>query len=141
MKKVFISIIALFFCATTFSQTYVSGYYKSNGTYVQGHYRTAKDDTNHNNWSTSGNTNLYTGTTGSVARDYSPQATNYGQGKTIHTGPQGGQYYNNNNGNRTYVPKQPTTNVYQSSSNFNSSCNSSSYKNSSKSSYKNTYWK
>lgn len=109
MKKVIFTIIAAIFCTTVFSQTYVKGYYKSNGTYVQGHYRTTRDNTNHNNWSTTGNTNTYTGSQGSVAKDYSSQATNYGQGKTIHTGPQGGQYYYNSNGNKTYVPKQPTT--------------------------------
>lgn len=109
MKKIIISIIALLFCSTAFSQTYVKGYQKSNGTYVQGHYRSVKDNTNHNNWSTSGNKNTFTGKSGSVAPDYSRQATNYGQGKTIYTGPKGGQYYYNSNGNKTYVPKQPAT--------------------------------
>ncbi|MDL2308832.1 hypothetical protein LJC68_04000 [Bacteroidales bacterium OttesenSCG-928-B11] len=125
MKKLIVSIIALFLCTAAFSQTYVSGYYKSNGTYVQPHYRTTKDNTNHNNWSTSGNTNIYTGTKGSVAKDYSPQATNYGQGKTIYTGSQGGQYYYNSNNNKTYIPKQPSSTNY--------------YRTSSKSSYKSSY--
>lgn len=110
MKKILI-LAAVLLCSVTasFSQTYVKGHYRSNGTYVQGHYRSTRDNTNHNNWSTTGNRNPYTGSNGSVARDYSPQATNYGQGRTIYTGPQGGQYYNNSRGTQTYVPKQPTT--------------------------------
>lgn len=117
MKKLIFSAIALLFCVTAFSQTYVKGYYKSNGTYVQGHYRTTRDNTNHNNWSTVGNTNSFTGTRGSVARDYSPQAANYGSGRTIYTGSLGGQYYYNGNGNKTYVPKQPTT-TYRSTAGY-----------------------
>lgn len=113
MKKLIILGLILSFSVTAFSQTYVKGYYRSNGTYVQGHYKTTKDNTNHNNWSTTGNTNPFTGSQGSVARDYSSQAANYGQGNIIYTGPKGGQYYYNNNSNRTYVPKQPTsTNNY-----------------------------
>lgn len=88
------------------NSTYVNGYTKSNGTYVQGHYRSSQNSTNHDNYSTSGNYNPYTGTTGSRAKDYSTGAYNYGSGQTIHTGSRGGQYYINNNGNKTYVPKR-----------------------------------
>lgn len=86
--------------------TYVKGYTKSNGTYVQGHYRSSQNSTNHDNYSTSGNYNPYTGTTGSRAKDYSTGAYNYGSGHTVHTGSRGGQYYINSNGNKTYVPKR-----------------------------------
>ncbi|MFD2937114.1 hypothetical protein [Spirosoma flavum] len=85
---------------------YQSGY-ERNGTYVEPSYHTAPNNTNIDNWSTSGNTNPLTGSQGTRARDYSNDATNYGQGQTIRTGPRGGQYYENSNGNRTYVPKQP----------------------------------
>lgn len=88
------------------TSTYVNGYTKSNGTYVQGHYRSSQNSTNHDNYSTSGNYNPYTGTTGSRAKDYSTGAYNYGSGHTIHTGSRGGQYYINSNGNKTYVPKR-----------------------------------
>ena len=88
------------------AQTYVNGYYRKDGTYAQGHYRSNKNNTNHDNYSTQGNRNPFTGSSGSVAKDYSPQAENYGQGKTIYTGPKGGQYYINDNGNKTYIPKQ-----------------------------------
>ena len=45
------------------SQTYVNGYYKSNGTYVQPHYRTSPDSNPYNNYSYPGNYNPNKGTT------------------------------------------------------------------------------
>ena len=86
----------------------VSGYYKDNGTYVDSYVRTSPNSTNWDNFSTSGNTNLYTGSTGYRAKDYSVGAYNYGSGNVIHTGPRGGQYYINSNGRKTYVPKRRT---------------------------------
>src|SRR6185369_4788225 len=43
---------------------HVNGYFKSNGTYVQPHYRSAPDGNFNNNWSTKGNVNPYTGKQG-----------------------------------------------------------------------------
>lgn len=128
MKKFILTLVALFsisaasfaqsygttYGTTTYgssygvnsSSTYVNGYTKSNGTYVQGHYRSSQNSTNHDNYSTVGNSNPYTGTSGSRAKDYSTGAYNYGSGQTIHTGSRGGQYYINSNGNKTYVPKR-----------------------------------
>jgi len=85
---------------------YQSGYTKDNGTYVNPHYKTNSNNTNSDNFSTKSNYNYTNGTTGTKAKDYSNDALNYGSGKTIHTGPKGGQYYINNNGNKTYVPKR-----------------------------------
>lgn len=82
------------------------GYTKSNGTFVEGHYKTKSNNTNWDNFSTHGNVNPFTGSIGSIARDYSVDAYNYGAGNIIHTGPRGGQYYINSNGNKTYVPKR-----------------------------------
>jgi tetratricopeptide (TPR) repeat protein len=42
----------------------VRGYYRSNGTYVQPHMRSAPDGVFSNNWSTKGNVNPYTGVPG-----------------------------------------------------------------------------
>ncbi|GAB2517772.1 hypothetical protein GCM10027085_04340 [Spirosoma aerophilum] len=92
--------------ATNTDVQYQSGY-ERNGTYVEPSFHTRPNNTNTDNWSTSGNTNPMTGIQGTRARDYSNDATNYGQSQTIQTGPRGGQYYQNSNGNRTYVPKQP----------------------------------
>ncbi len=81
--------------------------YQRNGTQVEGSYHTQPNSTNTDNWGTRGNNNPLTGSEGTRARDYSNEAANYGQGRTIETGPRGGQSYTNSNGNRTYVPKQP----------------------------------
>lgn len=43
---------------------YVRGYSRSNGTYVQPHYRSSPDGSRSNNWSTRGNVNPYTGKRG-----------------------------------------------------------------------------
>lgn len=85
---------------------YRSGYTNSNGTYVESYQATQRDNTNLNNFSTQGNVNPYTNQSGTRARDYSPESYNYGQGRTIHEGPRGGQYYNNDRGNKVYVPKR-----------------------------------
>ena len=45
---------------------WVEGYRKSNGTWVEGHYRTAPNDTRCDNYSTAGNLNPYTGERGTV---------------------------------------------------------------------------
>lgn len=92
--------------STNRSVRYQRGYTRTDGTYVGGHMKTTSNGTNHDNFSTSRNTNPYTGTTGTRARDYSSEAYNYGSGRTIHTGPRGGQYYINSNGKKTYVPKR-----------------------------------
>ena len=94
---------------TNSSVRYKRGYTRIDGTYVQGHYKTNSNSTNHDNFSTSGNVNTYTGTTGTRARDYSSGAYNYGSGSTIHTGSRGGQYYTNSRGNKVYVPKRSST--------------------------------
>ncbi|MEN3278561.1 MAG: hypothetical protein V7631_4351 [Massilia sp.] len=46
----------------------VRGYYRSNGTYVQPHMRSAPDGNFSNNWSTVGNVNPYTGAPGTKSR-------------------------------------------------------------------------
>ena len=112
MKKLlfllpFIFISGIVFSQTNTKTTYQQAYIKpSTGTYVQGHYKTVSNNTNRDNFSSTGNTNIYTGTAGTKAKDYSTQATNYCSEKTIYTGSKGGQYYINSNGNKTYVPKQ-----------------------------------
>lgn len=43
---------------------HVNSYTRSDGTYVQPHYRTSADDSRFNNYSTKGNVNPYTGAPG-----------------------------------------------------------------------------
>jgi hypothetical protein len=147
MKKLIFLIV--FFLTTTLSfaqsQVWVNGYYRSNGTYVQGHYRTEKNQTVNDNWTTRGNVNPHTGKAGTLPRgtsnstnydyttinysidytkkstyeplpvldlpnnysthSYSTSSTNYvnTNSKIMYTGPRGGTYYINSNGNKTYV--------------------------------------
>ena len=49
---------------TAFADVYVNGYIRSNGTYVQPHYRSNPDGITSNNWSTFPNVNPYTGAVG-----------------------------------------------------------------------------
>jgi hypothetical protein len=70
MKKLLFIIAFLFATVFTFAQdVYVQGYTRSNGTYVQGYYRTAPNSTRNDNYSTVGNVNPYTGTSGTQPRD------------------------------------------------------------------------
>lgn len=58
----------------------VEGYYRSDGTYVRSHYRTAPNSTNRDNFSTLGNTNPYTGEPGWIQPDnnyYVPNSSSY----------------------------------------------------------------
>lgn len=59
-----ITLAATSLCAS--AQQYVPGYFRADGTYVQGYYRTAPDHSRYNNYSTRGNVNPYTGRAGTV---------------------------------------------------------------------------
>jgi hypothetical protein len=54
----------LFTTAPTSADTYVHGYTRHDGTYVQPHYRSSPDSTVTNNYSYEGNANPYTGQVG-----------------------------------------------------------------------------
>lgn len=80
MKNWLILLIMLLSTVAMMAQTNpnhvrVNGYYKSNGTYVQPHYRTAPNSTNRDNFSTIGNTNPYTGVSGWVTPDTKPKVS------------------------------------------------------------------
>ena len=70
MKKII--AIALILVAVTATEAlarrvHVRGsYLKRTGTYVAPHYRTAPDHSRYNNWSARGNTNPYSGKSGTV---------------------------------------------------------------------------
>ena len=85
------------------SSTYVSGYTKSDGTFVSGHYKTTPNNTNRDNYSTKPNVNPYTGSNGYVEPDNKPLNSSKSYSTPVSTGPKGGQYYINSNGNKTYV--------------------------------------
>lgn len=77
----------LAFVSPVFADTYVNGYTRRDGTYVQGHYRSSADSSRLNNYSTRGNYNPYTGQQGYK----NPYSTNYSN-----------SYGNYNNYNRGY---------------------------------------
>lgn len=54
-----------------FADKYVNGYTKSNGTYVEGHYRSDANQYKSDNFSSQGNSNPYTGEKGSKPNEYS----------------------------------------------------------------------
>jgi hypothetical protein len=70
MLLTLISVIAL--CQ---SPQYVNGYRKSNGTYVQGYYRTSANHNVRDNFSTYPNVNPYTGKTGTKHYNYNSSTT------------------------------------------------------------------
>lgn len=71
--------------------TYVRGYTRKDGTYVQPHYRSAPDRSYNNNYSSQGNYNPYTGKQGTVTyQQYqNKKAGNYGYGNNQGYNPYG----------------------------------------------------
>lgn len=69
MKKLLILITCILAFATTDAlaqRVHVRGsYHRRTGTYVAPHYRTSPDHSRTNNWSSRGNSNPYTGKSGS----------------------------------------------------------------------------
>jgi hypothetical protein len=106
MKNAILFIAAILVYATSFGQgqTYVNGYTRSNGTYVEGHYRTTANYTRNDNWSTVGNVNPYTGTEGTKPGGYnsSYSTPSYNSSYSAPT-----TTYSNYN---TYTPSYPSTN-------------------------------
>jgi len=103
MKTIVILSAILLTTAVSYADEYVQGYMKKDGTFVQPHYRSSPDSSYNNNYSTSGNTNPYTGQKGSESQtwnDRSPESNRqtYGDSNyntnTNNYGTYGG--YNNN---------------------------------------------
>jgi hypothetical protein len=64
MKPVIFAISAALFSASALADTYVKPHVTKDGTYVEGHYRTAPNSTRLDNYSTEGNVNPYNGEEG-----------------------------------------------------------------------------
>ena len=68
MKVTIALFVAFLFSFSTFgvafSDEWVNGYTRRDGTYVEGHYRSNRDGNPYNNYSTKGNVNPYTGEKG-----------------------------------------------------------------------------
>jgi len=61
ISAILILIIFSLFLSLAFADVHVSGYYRKNGTYVQGYWRSSPDSDPTNNFSYPGNVNPYTG--------------------------------------------------------------------------------
>ena len=78
MKKVFLTAVLAGISYFGNTQVWVDGYTKSNGTIVQGHYRTEPNNTKLDNWTTKPNVNPYTGETGTkIVKDTYYNAPSY----------------------------------------------------------------
>lgn len=69
MKKILISAL-IFTTPIAYADTYTSGYFRDNGTYVQSHYRSDSNATNVDNYSTAPNYNPYSGSRGTIQPNY-----------------------------------------------------------------------
>ena len=71
-------VVAIFLLQIVYAKdTHVNGYFRSNGTYVQPHYRTSPNSTTYDNYSTKGNVNPYTGEKG-YKDPYSSSSNSFG---------------------------------------------------------------
>lgn len=86
-------VFALLFAATALpaiaDDTYVNGYFKSNGTYVEPHFRSAPNGNPYDNYSTKGNINPYTGKSGPSSRTPTTEAGAASAAATTRSGPTG----------------------------------------------------
>lgn len=76
--KLTIALILLASVSSYASDVFVHGYNRSNGTYVEPYHRSAPDASTFNNYSTRGNTNPYTGQSGTVNSNSLPSNFNNG---------------------------------------------------------------
>ena len=116
MKKLIYTIAILMFTLISFAQTstYVNGYTRSNGTYVQGYYRTTPNSSRNDNYSTVGNTNPYTGTSGTKSVDNYYRTSTYSSSTYSTPSYSSSSYYSNA---PTYnTPSYSSTSYYSSPS-------------------------
>jgi opacity protein-like surface antigen len=74
MKHFLLFLVAIAsFTTTALADTYVQGYVRKDGTYVQPHYRSSPDSSYNNNWSVQPNVNPYTGEVGTKSPTWNDQ--------------------------------------------------------------------
>jgi len=66
MKKTIFAFALLALAGAASAQTYVAPHVRSDGTFVQGHVRSAPNSTTSDNYGTRGNVNPYTGQAGTI---------------------------------------------------------------------------
>lgn len=77
LRRLFLALVLVAtFASAAEAQQWVRSYYRYDGTYVRGHYRSTPDGYFWNNWSSYGNVNPYTGSIGTRRypsyRSYNP---------------------------------------------------------------------
>jgi len=78
MKLILATSALLLTFGTATADEYIHGYTRSNGTYVEPHYRSSPNNTAYDNWSTKGNVNPYTGEAGTRNPYGSSGSSTYG---------------------------------------------------------------
>jgi hypothetical protein len=68
-------LMVLVLSVNLFADVWVRGYLRSDGTYVQGHYRTEPNATTRDNYSTYPNINPHTGQQGTQRFDYNARSS------------------------------------------------------------------
>lgn len=96
----------------------VKGYYRQDGTYVNPHYRTAPNSTNHDNFSTLGNTNPYTGEKGTILPDIITPSSNDERIKNNYIHNQQPQSLNNSILDDNPLTTRTLSNLYEKNQNF-----------------------
>ena len=81
MRKWIVAAALALVSSTAVADTYTRGYVRRDGTYVQPHYSSPRNDNPFDNYSTRGNVNPYTGQAGTVNPYAAP---------TIHSNPYNG---------------------------------------------------
>lgn len=66
MKRLIVAAALACLASTAVADTFTQGYVRRDGTYVQPHFSTPRNDNPLDNYSTRGNTNPYTGQAGTV---------------------------------------------------------------------------
>lgn len=69
--KTAVFVVCLFAGAVQ-ADEYVNGYYRQDGTYVEGHWRSSPNQQRWDNYSSEGNYNPYTGERGTERHEFSP---------------------------------------------------------------------
>ena len=72
MKSTIFALLLALITSVAFADSYVKGYTKKDGTYVEPHYRSSPNNSKFDNYSTQGNVNPYNGNKGTVEPYYTP---------------------------------------------------------------------
>lgn len=97
MKTFAMLVTILIVAAPVFAADYVDGYYRKDGTYVNGHWKSERDNSYNNNYSTQGNYNPYTGNQGTNSQTWNDRTP---------------QQNINTYGNPGYVDQYPNGSIY-----------------------------